>query len=220
MTMNTMTIHYRGTKVLHQIKGSWNFGIDRMMDGNGDWPPKDTIELTQVWHKDGKNRFVLMLKREDFWFRNGSICEAYCNDNDTKIKPKFWKRTKEAREFKLRLLLNKQIQDEEDEEEEKMKRGEILSEDSVEFEHWNDVDSETDGDPTMGLLEQRGTKHWDSDTDDDYFSSDEESEEDKPKNTQGTCASIIPEQSVPEGRLGEKKNEEWFPFSVHVRSMK
>ena len=68
MINEMMTTHCHGSKAPHRIKGRNDFEIVHMMDKHGDSPPNSKIELTQVWHGDGKNKFEVTLEREDFWF--------------------------------------------------------------------------------------------------------------------------------------------------------
>ena len=102
MTNETMTTHCCGSKAPHEIKGRNNFKIECMLDECGDSASNDKIESIQVWHKDGKNKFEVTLKREDFWFQNAAMCERFCGIN--KITLKCWKRTDEARVGKSHVV--------------------------------------------------------------------------------------------------------------------
>ena len=84
---NTMTICYRGSKALHEMRGRENFEMEEMLDVCGNSVSTGKIETVSVWHKDGLNEFHVNLSREDFWFQNGAICEGFCEDKG--INPKF-----------------------------------------------------------------------------------------------------------------------------------
>ena len=99
LVQNTMTTHCHGSKALHETRGRENFEIEEMLDACRNSMPTGKIEMVSVWHKDGPNKFHVNLSGEDFWFRNGAICEEFCKDEG--INPKFWKRTDEARNCKL-----------------------------------------------------------------------------------------------------------------------
>ena len=48
----SITTHSHGTKALHETKGDKHFGITKMMDEEGNSPPKDTIECIEAWFND------------------------------------------------------------------------------------------------------------------------------------------------------------------------
>ena len=93
-----------GSRALHEMRGSDNFGIIDVLDKCGDSRPQGTIKTMKVWCNDGQSRFDLEVSGEDFWFRNGAMCESFCGENG--INPKHWKRTEEARTHKSRKSTN------------------------------------------------------------------------------------------------------------------
>ena len=48
-----MMTHFWATGFFYKINGRSNFGIDGMLDENGDWPWQDMTKTTQVWHMEG-----------------------------------------------------------------------------------------------------------------------------------------------------------------------
>ena len=68
MINEMMTMHYRGLKAPHEIRGRNNFKIECMMDECGDSSLNGKIEFAQVECEDRTNKFEVVLKREDFWF--------------------------------------------------------------------------------------------------------------------------------------------------------
>ena len=99
VVQNTMTTHHCGSRALHKMRGRENFKTEEMLDAHGNSAPTGKIEMASVWQKDGPNEFYVNLSGEDFWFRNGAICERFCEEK--RINPKFWKRTDEAQKCKL-----------------------------------------------------------------------------------------------------------------------
>ena len=103
-SLDTMTIHYRGTRVLHEINGRENFRIMHMVDAQERIPPQGPIEKVHIWFRDGTNTFEMRVSREDFWFRNAQLCMDFCNQNN--INPRCWKRSYEARAHRLKSVIN------------------------------------------------------------------------------------------------------------------
>ena len=66
--IDVMTTHHRGTGALCGINGRENFGIIHMVDGEGNMTPEGKIEMTHVWHRDGRSKLEMRMHREDFWF--------------------------------------------------------------------------------------------------------------------------------------------------------
>ena len=107
------------------------------------------------------------------------MCKKFYRDSGNNANPKCWKRTEEAHTHGLRELMNAQAKCNEREQETEMEHGEKLEEDKVKFEHWDDTDSQADGGSMMGLLDFKGTPHWNDDSDSDCISSKEEEEEEE-----------------------------------------
>ena len=116
--LDTMTIHYRGTGVVHEINGRENFRIMHVIDAQERIPPQGPIERVHIWFVDGTKPFEMRVSREDFWFRNAQLCMDFCNQND--INPRYWKRSYEARAHRLKSMINMEheYQDEQNADEE------------------------------------------------------------------------------------------------------
>ena len=57
--------------------------------------------------------------------------------------------------------------------------GDRAPEDMVEYEFWDDTDSQKGGDPVRGLWDFQEIEHWNGESDDDYSSSDDKEEEEE-----------------------------------------
>ena len=77
-----MVTFQKGRGVLCETHGQENFGVVEMIDGDGNAPPRGTIECVKVWFMDTRGQFKMEIRREDFWFRNGILCGKFCNDNN------------------------------------------------------------------------------------------------------------------------------------------
>ena len=63
-SLDTMTVYYRGTRVLHEINGRENFRIMHMVDAQERTPPQGPIEKAHIWFRDGTNTFEMRVSRD------------------------------------------------------------------------------------------------------------------------------------------------------------
>ena len=74
---DAMTTHHRGTGAMHEINGRDNFGIVHMLDGEGNTTPEGKIEMTHMWHRDGKSKLEVRRRHPEnarmMWTRRQRI---------------------------------------------------------------------------------------------------------------------------------------------------
>ena len=79
----TVTMHHRGSRVLHEMRGRNNFGIINVMDEHGNSRPEGIIKMMKVWFNDGQSRFELEVNGKDFWFRTPQCAKGFVGEKES-----------------------------------------------------------------------------------------------------------------------------------------